>query len=140
MTEKELRRLSRKDLLQILLEQSLELQQLSEQLEDVKKQLEDTKHQLRGQTVKISQAGSLADVAMQVSGLMEAAQKTCKVYTDNIVRLSERQERICANAEEESRKKAELLIAEAKQERDRILQEAREEAERIRAEAGRERE
>ena len=41
MTEKELRRLSRTDLLEMLLEQSKEVQRLQQELEETKQKLED---------------------------------------------------------------------------------------------------
>ena len=43
----------------------------------------------------IDDAGSIAEAALQVNGVFEAAQKACEQYIDNIKNLSKRQEVIC---------------------------------------------
>lgn len=109
MTDKELRNLSRKDLLQLLLEQSREMEALQ-------KRLDETEAALRDKTIRLDQAGSIAEAALSLSGIFEAAQAACAQYTDNISHLSQRQEAICARMEAESRAKADALLEQARQE------------------------
>lgn len=77
MTEKELRRLSRMDLLEMLLEQSKEAEQLRAELETVKKQLEDRR-------IMEQEAGSIAEAALRLNKVFEAAQQAADQYLENI--------------------------------------------------------
>lgn len=77
MTEKELRRLSRMDLLEMLLEQSRENERLQAELETVKKQLEDRR-------IMEQEAGSIAEAALRLNKVFEAAQQAADQYLENI--------------------------------------------------------
>ena len=107
MTDKELRKLKRADLLSIMLEQSREIEQLRQKLNTAEASLRD-------KTIKIEQAGSIAEASLQLSGVFEAAQLACQQYTQNIAQLSQKQDEICAQREKESRAQAERILADAK--------------------------
>ena len=96
MTERELRRLSRSDLLELLLAQRKENEQL-------RCLLDQTQAQLADRTITISNAGSLAEASLQLSGIFEAAQDSCQYYLDNIRQLSERQNAACRQTEAETK-------------------------------------
>ena len=106
MTEKELRRLSRTDLLKLLLAQRKE----NEQLRCI---LDETQSQLADRTIKIDNAGSIAEASLQLSGIFTAAQDSCQYYLDNIKLLSERQNEICQQMEAETKEKCDRMVAEA---------------------------
>ena len=106
MTEKELRRLSRTDLLELLLAQRRE----NEQLRYV---LDQTQAQLADRTIKVDKAGSIAEASLQLSGIFTAAQDSCQYYLDNIRLLSERQSQICQQMEQETKEKCDRMVAEA---------------------------
>lgn len=108
MTEKELRKLGRVELLKLLLEQSKENQTLREQLQTAEKALAD-------KTLHIDQAGSIAEASLQLSGVFQAAEEACRQYTENVKQLSQRQESICAQREKESQEQAARILAEARQ-------------------------
>ena len=108
MTEKELKKLSRADLLEILLDQSKEKESLQQQLDDALAEL-------RQRQLKIDKAGSIAEAALQVNGVLEAAQNAGAQYLENIERLSKEQESICARLMEECEKKTGQLYAETQQ-------------------------
>lgn len=107
MTDRELRKLKRADLLSIMLEQSREIEQLRQKLNTAEASLRD-------RTIKIEQAGSIAEASLQLSGVFEAAQLACQQYTQNIAQLSQKQDEICAQREKESRAQAEQILADAK--------------------------
>lgn len=107
MTDKELRKLKRADLLSIMLEQSREIEQLRQKLNTAEASLRD-------RTIKIEQAGSIAEASLQLSGVFEAAQLACQQYTQNIAQLSQKQDEICAQREKESWAQAEQILADAK--------------------------
>lgn len=77
MTEKELKHLNRADLLELLLEQSRENDRLRQELTDAQAKLEE-------RTIRVESTGSLAEAAMALSGVFEAAQNACDLYLDNI--------------------------------------------------------
>ena len=72
MTEKELRRLSRADLLEMLIAQS-------EELRDVKERLKSAEAILASRVIEINTAGSIAEASLRLNGVFEAAQAD-KVY------------------------------------------------------------
>ena len=106
MTERELRKLSRADLLELLLAQRRENEQLRCALDQAQAQLTD-------RTIKIDKAGSLAEASLQLGGIFAAAQDSCQYYIDNIKLLSERQNQICQQMERETKEKCDRMVAEA---------------------------
>ena len=106
MTDKELRHLSRGELLEMLIDQSTELQALREKLEAAEAAL-------KKRDITIGTAGSIAEAALQLNGVFEAAQKACQQYTDNIRQLSQRQQEICDQLEAESQARAKKIIEDA---------------------------
>lgn len=106
MTERELRRLSRTDLLELLLAQRRE----NEQLRCI---LDQTQAQLADRTIQMNKAGSIAEASLQLSGIFNAAQDSCQYYLENIKLLSERQNAICQQMEQETKEKCARMVAEA---------------------------
>lgn len=106
MTEKDIKKLSRADLLEMLIDQSEELQTLREKLSEAESAL-------KRREITINTAGSLAEASLQLNGVFEAAQAASQQYMDNIRLLSERQQTVCQQLERESREKAERRLAEA---------------------------
>jgi hypothetical protein len=114
MTERDLRKLSRTDLLEMLLEQSRKMEELQSELERVQSENKAAKEKLNQREISLMQAGSIADAALQLNGVFTAAEKACEQYIDNIKNLSCRQEAICAQMEEETRQKCAKMLADAK--------------------------
>lgn len=106
MTESELKKLSRVDLLEMLIEQS-------KQLKEVQDRLEKTENELKSREIAINEAGSIAEASLRLNGVFEAAQAAGQQYLANIELLSKRQELVCSQLERESREKADQLIDEA---------------------------
>lgn len=82
MTEKELKRLTRTELLEMLLEQTKKIDALTEELSEAKTKL-------ASREIAIANSGSLADAALAVSGIMESAQKAADLYLENLKANSE---------------------------------------------------
>ncbi len=82
MTEKELLKLKRSELLEIMLAQSREIDSLREELEATKKKLEDKR-------IKIKEAGSIADASLQLTKIFEEAQKAADMYVMNVRRRAD---------------------------------------------------
>lgn len=109
MTDQELKKLSRKDLLELLIKQGQEF-------EELQKKYEQAEERLQCREITLQKAGSIAEASLQLNGIFEAAQAACQQYTDNIILLNQHQEKICKELEEESRKKAENLLKSAEEE------------------------
>lgn len=78
MTEKQLRNLSRTDLLQLLVDLSAENSRLQEALDDANAKLASRK-------IELENSESLADAALRLSGVYKAADEAVKLYLENIV-------------------------------------------------------
>ncbi len=108
MTEKELKRLSRAELLELLLLQTRETERLQGKL----KQLEEavTKRKL-----KVQEAGDLAHAVLAVNGVMETAQRAANQYLENIEDMRNRTRQQCEEIIEKAKAEAERIIREAGQ-------------------------
>ncbi len=101
MTDKELRKLSRKELLEMLLVQSSELDKLKEQLIEAKERLEDRK-------IPIVRAGSILEEARCLNELFDETEKAASQYIMEIEAHTSQS----AEIEKESRENAEKIISE----------------------------
>ena len=108
MTDRQLRKLNRTDLLKLLLEEKKESEALRKQLQEMQLQLECKQ-------LNLNQSGSLAEAALKLSGIFEAAETACQYYTENIRNLSGRQEEICRKMEQETREKCDRMLEQARQ-------------------------
>lgn len=106
MTRKELKKLSRAELLELLLEQTKEVENLREELKETKQLLEDKR-------ICIENAGNLAEAVIQVNELVKIAQATADQYLQNIMTM-----------ESETQQKCKHLLQEAEDEKARLLSEA----------------
>ena len=106
MTDRELQKLKRVELLQLLVEQSRELDALRRELEETKKQLADRE-------LHMQEAGSIAEASMQLNGVFEAAQRAADQYLESIRYQSEHVEEKCAALEAATRLRCEQRVKEA---------------------------
>lgn len=81
MTDRELQHLSRSELLELLIAQMEENALLKLQLKSAMAQLEN-------KNIDILKAGSLAEAALQLNHIFEAADSAAKQYLDNVRRLA----------------------------------------------------
>lgn len=106
MTERELKKLGRTELLELLLVQTKEVERLQIQLEEARQKLHD-------RYLQIQETGDLAHAVLAVNGVMEAAQAAARQYLDNISKM-----------EADARLQCENMLAEARNEADRIRRDA----------------
>lgn len=116
MTDKELKKLTRAELLEMLIQQSKEVDRLTKELEEAKQALEERE-------IKLNQAGSIAEASLQLNGIFEAAQQAASQYLDSIKILSDKQEKICAQRELESIRKAQNMLRQTKEDCDFMKEE-----------------
>jgi len=118
MTPKGLKRLNRGELLEMLLE-------LSKENDDLRRENLTLRQQLNDRTVTIENCGSLAEAALQLNGIFEAAQMACEQYTNNIHARSEKLEQYCQEMERKTQEKCEAMLQQAREEAQHCLEEAR---------------
>lgn len=85
MNEKQLRKLRRADLLEMLIEQSRETESLRNEVKELRQKLEERE-------IKLEKAGSIAEAALQLNSVWEAAEAAAAQYLENLKRLSNEQE------------------------------------------------
>lgn len=119
MKQKDLKHLRRADLLELLLELSKENDKLHKENTELKQQLKDRR-------IAIENSGSLAEAALQLNGVFEAAQSACEQYIQNIHARSENMEQYCRQLEQQTQEKCEDMIAKAREESRRYLEQAKE--------------
>lgn len=81
MNKKDLKKMKRSELLEIMLAQSREIDSLRKQVDDLEAKLDDKK-------IVIENAGSIAQASLQLTKVFEEAQKAANLYMYNIRRKS----------------------------------------------------
>lgn len=105
MTSKELRKLNKNELVDRILELDIVIEKLQVRVEQLQVELDN-------RAIKINEAGSLAEAALQVNGIIDAAQKTADQYLENIKTMNEKTAASCLLQEEESNAKCRKQEAE----------------------------
>lgn len=117
MMDKELKKLSRKDLLEMLIEQSKEVERL-------RAALAESEARANSREIGLQNAGSIAEAALSVSGVFEAAEAAAQQYLENIRRCSEGKEAIYNRIVGEAEAKAAAILEEAEKEKEQKQKEA----------------
>lgn len=79
MTDKQLKRLSRAELLEMLLAQVEKNEELERRLKKAQSALEDRR-------IETEKAGTMAEAALRLNGVFEAADQAAQQYLENIRR------------------------------------------------------
>lgn len=79
ISEKELHRLTRGELLEIILNQRQELERIAGELKEAKAQLND-------RNLRIRQSGSIAEASLALTNIFNEAQKAADIYLENVRR------------------------------------------------------
>lgn len=76
MNRKELKNISRKELLELLLAQTTRIEELEKELEKANKKLSDKR-------IALNEAGNLAEASLKITNLFSVTEEACKIYKDN---------------------------------------------------------
>lgn len=106
LTEKELRKLNRYQLLELLIAQTERADQLQTRVNELEKQLQE-------RDLKMDSMGSIAEASLQIGGVFQAVQAAAELYLSAAKRNGEeieaaaqrKAERILREAEEQARQK-----------------------------------
>lgn len=80
MTDKELHKLKRSELLEIMIEQGKEIERLQKCLSEAEDKLHDRR-------IVMENAGSIAEAALQLNQIFEAAQQAADQYLESVRQL-----------------------------------------------------
>lgn len=118
MDEKTLDHLSLAQLRQLLLSQQQELDAL-------RTQLLQTQAQLASRQLAIEEAGSIAQAALQLSGIFENAQQAADQYLENVESLNARKEADYQQRLDEAEQQAQSMLHDAQRQRHTLEEDAR---------------
>ena len=116
MTDKEFKRLSRSQLIDVIYQLQLKQDELTAENERLSKELEDRR-------ILVSKAGNVAEAALEIHNVMQAAQEGVEHYREEMqIRVNNEYQRILKEAEAEAAR----IIAKAKQKVSAAVQQAEE--------------
>ena len=107
MTDKEFKRLNRSQLIDII----YQLQVKQKELEDENLKL---KEELADKRIRMSQAGNIAEAALAIHNVMQAAQDAAAQYLEEIRIMRIETEEKCQRLLEKAQKDADSIVAQAK--------------------------
>ena len=107
MTDKEFKRLSRAQLIDIIYQFQLQVDKLTEQNQELERDLADKRLRLRN-------AGNIADAALEINNCFRSAQSAAEQYLNEIKAIREETEAERQRILAQARSEAEAIIAEAK--------------------------
>lgn len=107
MTDKELRRMSRSELLQMLIVQAEENKALREQLDQARAELDSRR-------IAVEKAGNLAEAALSLNGVFQAAENAAQQYLENVRMANDLQENSGRDMQAKAEQEAADLVREAR--------------------------
>lgn len=96
---KDIKRMSRRDLLELLVLQS-------KKIDDLTEQLNQANELLASKQIMLTKAGSIAEAALKLNKIFEVAQATADQYLDNIKRIENEKKKEKSEKKTEKRKKS----------------------------------
>lgn len=117
MADRDLRKMNRKELLELLIASEKENDRLKEQLQQ-------QAVQLQSRTIQVKNAGSIAEAALALNGVFESADKAAAQYLENIKRCSEQQQSIYGRIVSEAEQKAKEILENAESEKQQKIKAA----------------
>lgn len=110
VVDKELQKLKRTELLELLLEQSRSNDSLKLQLEENTLVIDDLKRQLANRMIDIQNAGTIAEASFKLNGVFEAADNAAQQYLDNLQELHRKEHELYSVKEAEVENRCSALL------------------------------
>lgn len=115
MAEKDIRKLRRSELIEIIY-------QLKKSEQNLQTQVEALQSQLLDRTMKMEEAGSIAEAALLLSDVFSSAQTAADTYVAEVKSRYAQAEAECSNMISQAKKEAEAILREANRQKDSIEQ------------------
>lgn len=110
MVSKELKKLSRRELVDIIYQLKKNEQELQEELASLLEALQDRR-------IHLSTAGSIAEAAISITNVFSSAQTAADLYLQEIACMKQETETECAKMIRDAKKQAAEIIAESEKQR-----------------------
>lgn len=107
MTDKEFKRLSRAQLIEIIYQLQLQIDKLNEEKQALENELEDKR-------LRLQSAGNIAEAALEINDCFRSAQNAAEQYLNEIKAIREETEAERQRILKEAQAEAETIIASAK--------------------------
>ena len=107
MTDREIKRLSRAQLIDIIYQLQLEQDTLIKENQKLKEELTDRR-------LRVRQAGNIAEASLAIHNVMQAAQDAASLYLEEIRVMQEETKEKCRLLLEKAQKEADNIVARAK--------------------------
>jgi len=117
MTEKELQKLKRPELLEIMLDLKSDLDRKINENIELKKKLDE-------KNISLEKSGSIAEAALQLNGVFDAAQESADIYLNNIKKMHAEQETIYNDTIADAKRQADDIITKAQNEANELKEKA----------------
>ena len=111
MISKELKKLNRRELVDVIYQLKKNEEQMQEQIAALEAELQDRR-------IHLSVAGSIAEAATDITGIFSVAQSTADLYLREISSMKEDAAKECEKMIEEAKKKVETIIADGQRQYD----------------------
>lgn len=106
MVNKELRKLRRRELVDIIYQMKKNEQLLHDEIASLQESLQEKR-------IRISEVGSIAEAAVSITNVFSSAQTAADLYLQEIASMKQDAEMECARIIEEAKQKAAEIIAES---------------------------
>ena len=113
MVSKELKRLSRRELVDIIYQLKKNEQEKQDQITSLEEALQEKR-------IRISVAGSIAEAATDITGIFSVAQSTADLYLREISSMKEDAEKECEKMIEEAKKKVATIMEDGQRQYDAL--------------------
>lgn len=124
-----LKKLSKHELLEIMLKQSKENDELVQEVQKQKEEILSLQAQLKDKNIKIRNAGSIAEASLQINGVFEAAQRAAQQYVDNLEELYKKELMEFRQKEEITKQKCKEMLENTEKECNQMKMTAKMESE-----------
>ena len=108
MTDKEFKRLSRAQLIDIIYQLQIKQDELTSENKKLKNALADRR-------LRVANAGNIAEAALEVHNVMQSAQDAAEHYLEEIRTMYRETEEACRDLLEKTKKEAEFIIEQARE-------------------------
>ena len=108
MASKELKRMSRRELMDIIYQMKKDEQQMHDEIASLQEALQDKR-------IRLSIAGSVADAAVSITNVFSVAQMTADLYLQEISCMKEETEKECAEKIEQANQTVAKILSDGEQ-------------------------
>ena len=105
MNDREIRKLNRAQLIEIIYQLQLNQEELEAENKKLKEQLEDKR-------LRMNNAGNIAHAALEINNVMEAAQNAANMYLEEIREMRKETEEQCVQILKTTKEKADAYLKE----------------------------